>query len=170
MIYPTDIQRLVKRLSLEPHPEGGFFRETYRSAENVPGASLAPRFGGDRSLATAIHFLLGPGDFSAFHRIKSDETWHYYTGSSGLVVHMLDPKFGYRKIRLGSQWESGEVFQDTVPAGAWFASEPADADGYALVGCTVSPGFDFRDFELANVAALSNSFPDQVALIRRLCR
>jgi predicted cupin superfamily sugar epimerase len=170
MIYPTDIQRLAKRLSLEPHPEGGFFRETYRSPENVPGTALPLRFEGERSLATAIYFLLGPGDFSAFHRILSDETWHYYSGTSALIVHILEPNMGYRQIRLGSQWESGEVFQDTVPAGAWFASEPADAEGYALVGCTVSPGFDFRDFELANAEKLSAIFPEHAAMIARLCR
>ena len=170
MSYPSDIQALVQRLRLEPHPEGGFFRETYRSPENVPGASLPARFGGDRSLSTAIYFLIGPGDFSAFHRIRSDETWHYYSGSSPLIVHMLDSTFGYRRIRLGNRPEAGDVFQDTVPTGVWFASEPEDPAGYALVGCTVSPGFDFRDFELANAEVLSASFPDHADLIRRLCR
>jgi predicted cupin superfamily sugar epimerase len=170
MIYPPDIQALVERLRLEPHPEGGFFRETYRSSENVPGASLPARFGGERSLSTAIYFLLGPGDFSAFHRILSDETWHYYTGTSPLIVHMLDTTSGYRCIRLGNRPETGEVFQDTVPAGVWFASEPEDPAGYALVGCTVSPGFDFRDFEMANAGGLSASFPDHAELIGRLCR
>ena len=170
MSYPSDIQALVQRLRLEPHPEGGFFRETYRSPENVPGASLPARFGGDRSLSTAIYFLIGPGDFSAFHRIRSDETWHYYSGSSPLIVHMLDATFGYRRIRLGNRPEAGDVFQDTVPAGVWFASEPEDPAGYALAGCTVSPGFDFRDFELANAEVLSASFPDHADLIRRLCR
>jgi predicted cupin superfamily sugar epimerase len=170
MIYPADIQRLVNHLQLEPHPEGGFFRETYRSSKNVPEAALPPRFGGDRSMATAIYFLLGPGDFSAFHRIRSDETWHYYTGNSPLIVHILEPEGGYRQIKLGSKPETGAVFQDTVPAGAWFASEPADAEGYALVGCTVSPGFDFRDFELADADGLSARYPLYAGLIRRMCR
>jgi predicted cupin superfamily sugar epimerase len=170
MAYPADIQALVTQLALEPHPEGGFFRETYRSSENVPGPALPPRFGQDRSLATAIYFLLGPGDFSTFHRIKSDETWHYYTGSSPLIVHILDLHLGYRQIKLGNRPQAGEVFQDTVPAGAWFASEPADPTGYALVGCTVSPGFDFRDFEMAKVENLSEPFPEYVGLISRLCR
>lgn len=170
MLYPADIQSLVTRLALEPHPEGGFFRETYRAAENVTGPALPPRFGGDRSLATAIYFLLGPGDFSAFHRIKSDETWHYYSGSCPLIVHILEQDKGYRCIRLGNRPEAGETFQDTVPAGAWFASEPADPTGYALVGCTVSPGFDFRDFELANAESLSGSFPEHADLIQQRCR
>jgi predicted cupin superfamily sugar epimerase len=169
MAYPVDIQSLVERFQLEPHPEGGFFRETWRSSEIVPGAALPSRFGGARSIATAIYFLVGSGHFSAFHRIKSDETWHYYTGTSPLVVHMLIPGSGYRRILLGNRPEDGQVFQDTVPAGAWFASEPADADGYALVGCTVAPGFDFRDFEMAGAGQLVASFPDHEELIRRLC-
>ena len=170
MNYPADIQYIVNHLSLESHPEGGFFRETYRASENVSGDALPSRFGDARSLATAIYFLLGPGDFSAFHRIKSDETWHYYTGNCPLIVHILDPQHGYRKIKLGNRPEAGEVFQDTVPAGAWFASEPADSTGYALVGCTVAPGFDFRDFELAKVEDLTELFPDHNDLISRRCR
>ena len=170
MTYPPDIQAIVKHLDMERHPEGGYFRETYRSSENVPAQALPARFGGERSLATAIYFLLGPGDFSAFHRIKSDETWHYYTGNSSLIVHILDPRHGYRKIKLGKSYESGEVFQDTVPAGAWFASEPADSTGYALVGCTVSPGFDFREFELAKAQDLTALFPDHSDLISSRCR
>jgi uncharacterized protein len=170
MSYPSDIQYIVNHLALEPHPEGGFFRETYRASENVSGLSLPPRFGGDRSLATAIYFLLGPGDFSAFHRIKSDETWHYYKGNGSLIVHILEKHKGYRQIKLGNRPEVGEVFQATVPAGAWFASEPEGLWGYALVGCTVSPGFDFRDFELADEESLKDEFPEQYALIVKLTR
>jgi predicted cupin superfamily sugar epimerase len=170
MNYSTDIQSLVERFQLEPHPEGGFFRETWRTSEIVPGAALPSRFGGDRSISTAIYFLIGGGHFSAFHRIKSDETWHYYAGTSPLIIHMLLPGIGYRRILLGNRPDEEQVFQDTVPSGAWFASEPADPSGYAFVGCTVSPGFDFRDFELATEASLSAEYPGHSALIRRLCR
>lgn len=161
---------LVRALGLAPHPEGGFYRETYRSAETIPGTGLPERFQGGRSLATAIYFLLGPGDFSAFHRIRSDETWHYYTGSCSLALHVIQTDGSYRLVRMGSRAEAGETFQATVPAGAWFASEPCDPAGFALVGCTVAPGFDFRDFEMAEAGSLSGQYPDLAGLVERLCR
>lgn len=165
-----DAGGLVRDLGLSPHPEGGYFRETYRSSETIPETGLPERFHGERSMATAIYFLLGPGDFSAFHRIRSDETWHYYTGSCGLAVHVIQGDGSYRLIRLGNRTGAGETFQATVPAGAWFASEPCDAQGFALVGCTVAPGFDFRDFEMADAVALAGEHPDLEGLIRRLSR
>jgi predicted cupin superfamily sugar epimerase len=161
---------LVRDLGLTPHPEGGFYRETYRSSETIPETGLPERFQGERSMATAIYFLLGPGDFSAFHRIRSDETWHYYTGNCGLAVHVIQGDGTYRLIRLGSRTEAGETFQATVPAGAWFASEPCDPAGFALVGCTVAPGFDFRDFEMADAGMLSAQYPDMAGLVHRLSR
>ena len=165
-----DAGTLVRDLGLMPHPEGGFYRETYRSSETIPDTGLPERFQGERSMATAIYFLLGPGDFSAFHRMRSDETWHFYTGNCALAVHVIHEDGSYRLIRLGSRTEAGETFQATVPAGAWFASEPCDPAGFALVGCTVSPGFDFRDFEMADADALSARYPDMAGLVRRLSR
>jgi len=170
MSQSPDPARLVQDLGLVPHPEGGYYRETYRSPETIPEAALPARFPGARNLATAIYFLLGPGDFSAFHRIRSDETWHYYTGSCGLGIHVIGTDGRYRLVRLGSRTEAGETFQATVPAGAWFASEPVDPAGFALVGCTVAPGFDFHDFELAGGEALSREHPALAGLIRRLTR
>ena len=165
----TEVAHIVESLRLLPHPEGGYYRETYRSGEVIGPAGLPSRFGGDRSFSTAIYYLLGPGDFSAFHRIRSDETWHFYKGS-GLRLYVLTDDGGCECILLGDGAERGEVFQATVPAGRWFASEPATADGYALVGCTVSPGFDFRDFEMADAEDLLRDWPMQADVIRRLSR
>jgi len=161
---------LVRALALLPHPEGGYYRETYRSAESIPAAGLPTRFQGERNFSTAIYFLLGPGDFSAFHRIQSDETWHFYTGSSALAIHVILPDSSYRLIRLGPMTDLGETFQATVPAGAWFASEPCEASGFALVGCTVAPGFDFLDFEMADGQRLAQEHKGLSELIRRLSR
>lgn len=166
----SEAMAIVQALSLLPHPEGGYYRETYRSAESIPEAGLPPRFQGERSFSTAIYFLLGSGEFSAFHRIQSDETWHYYKGSSALAIHVILADGSYRLIRLGPRTEAGEVFQATVPAGAWFASEPCDPAGFALVGCTVSPGFDFLDFEMADGHRLAQDHEAMAALILRLSR
>ena len=101
------------------------------------------------SFSTAIYFLLQRGDFSAFHRIKSDECWHFYEGKT-IIIHVINEAGEYAVIYLGRSIEKGEVYQAVVPAGAWFASEPGPGTDYALVGCTVAPGFDFRDFEMAD--------------------
>ena len=165
-----DTEMLVRHLQLLPHPEGGFYRETYRSTQGIPADALPAGFEGSRSFATAIYYLLGEGQFSAFHRIRSDETWHYYAGSSALHIHVLDAEGGYQCIALGSRIDQGDVFQTTIPAGAWFASEPAEGRGFAFVGCTVAPGFDFRDFEMAETGQLEAAYPGRRDLVRRLCR
>ncbi|MCU0335668.1 MAG: cupin domain-containing protein [Chitinophagaceae bacterium] len=155
------IQALAQQLQLQPHPEGGFYAETYRSA------TLVPTPAGPRPAATMIYFLLTAGNFSAFHRIASDEGWHHYEGGS-LQVHVLHTNGRYECIKLGK--EADAVPQAWVPAGAWFASEVVGTEGYALVGCTVAPGFDFADFELARAADLSVQYPQQAALVAALCR
>ncbi|KAA5548818.1 cupin domain-containing protein [Adhaeribacter rhizoryzae] len=165
-------QDYIQHLNLLPHPEGGYYRETYRATENIPNAGLPARFGpttGNRSFATAIYFLLPAGEFSAFHRIKSDEGWHFYAGGP-LYIHVLDPSGQYTRLQLGPDLANGEIFQAVVPAGAWFASEPAPGTTFALVGCTVAPGFDFRDFEMAKAKDLGPLYPEQSELINRLCR
>jgi predicted cupin superfamily sugar epimerase len=159
---------LVRRLQLLPHPEGGYYRETYRSAEQVTVACLPSRFSGSRAFSTAIYFLLEPGQFSAFHRIQADEVWHFYSGSP-LHVYVIHPNGELETIRLGQDLENGSVLQAVVPAGCWFASRPA-GEGFSLVGCTVAPGFDFADFELAEQEVLSRQFPQHQALITSLCR
>ena len=161
-------EQYIQYLQLEPHPEGGFYKETYRSTGTISQTCLHG-FSGDRSYSTAIYFLLQQGDFSAFHRIKSDETWHFYTGGA-LLIHVIEPAGNYYCIRLGSNIEHSELFQFVVPAGAWFTSEPAPETGYALVGCTVAPGFDFNDFEMAAEEKLLGEYPLHAEVISRLCR
>lgn len=157
----------IEKLNLLPHPEGGYYREVYRSPETVEGAHLPPRFRGARSFATSIYFLL-PGDrVSSLHRIKSDEMWHFYTGAP-LRIAVIEPNGEAREIRMGAALEKGESFQEVVPAGAWFGASVDDATSFALVGCTVTPGFDFADFELAERGSLLAEFPQHRQIIERL--
>ena len=158
----------IKQLSLVKHPEGGFYKETYRSSGMISEKCLTG-FVGDRNFCTAIFYLLERDDFSAFHRIKSDECWHFYDGQT-LLIHMLDAKGTYSYVRLGRNISEGELLQFVVPAGVWFASEPAAETDFSLVGCTVAPGFDFADFEMADRQILLQSFPQNHTLISRLCR
>ena len=160
---------IIKHLQLQPHPEGGFYRETYRSAGTIPSAALPAKFKGDRTYSTAIYFLLQQGDYSAFHRIESDECWHFYEGGT-LLIHIIDQRGTYSCVRLGNQVTKGEVFQHVVPAHCWFASEPAPGIAFSLVGCTVAPGFDFADFEMAKEQTLLTQYPQHRLLITRLCR
>jgi len=159
----------IKHLQLQPHPEGGFFKETYRSKGVITSASLSQNFSGNRNYSTAIYFLLQQNDYSAFHRIKSDECWHFYEGET-LLIHVIDPQGSYSCIRLGRKIHEGEIFQFVVPANCWFASEPASKTEFALVGCTVAPGFDFADFEMANEQTLLQQYPQHASVIRRLCK
>lgn len=154
---------------MQPHPEGGWYKETYRSTFSIAAGALPAQFGGARSCCTAIYFLLEQGQFSAFHRIKSDELWHFYAGDA-LEVFVIDHSGQLRIIRLGSNTDRGEVFQAVVEAGCWFASRPAAGSAYSLVGCTVAPGFDFADFEMAAQQPLMNQYPQHSEIIRQLCR
>jgi predicted cupin superfamily sugar epimerase len=158
----------IEKLRLSPHPEGGYFRETYRADSIIPASAL-PSFGGARSASTAIYFLLEGENFSGFHRILSDEMWHFYGGST-LAVHQIAPSGEHSSILLGSDPDAGEVFQAVVPAGYWFASQVADRHGWSLVACTVAPGFDFADFEMARREDLVARYPQHSDLIRRLTR
>jgi predicted cupin superfamily sugar epimerase len=165
---PT-VDELVRRLDLVRHPEGGWYCETYRSGECVEGIALPERFGGTRSLCTAIYFLLEKGDFSALHRIKSDEIWHFYAGAP-LTVHTLTSQGDHVELRLGSDFTAGESFQIVVAAGCWFGAEVTAQGEYSLVGCTVSPGFDFVDFQLGIRDDLQQEYPRHGEIIERLTR
>jgi len=162
-------EAIIRKLELIPHPEGGYYKETYRSAESIPVQGLPGRFKGQRSFSTSIYYLLQQGDFSAFHRIKSDECWHFYAGGP-LLVHMIRLSGEYSVTKLGSDLSKDEVFQFVVPAGSWFGSEPAPGSRFSLVGCTVAPGFDFQDFEIAGKEDLLNQFPRYREIISRMCR
>lgn len=165
-MHPT-VALLIERFGLMPHPEGGFYKETYKSIETYSHHHLPDRFSGDRYFSSAIYFLLEKGNYSAFHRIKSDECWHFYDGDP-LWVHVIYPNGKLETISLGNRERT--VYQFVVPAGCWFASETALGGSFSLVGCTVAPAFDFADFELAKAQQLMDEFPEHAALIQRLCR
>jgi len=162
-------KELIEGYQMLPHPEGGYYKETYRSAELIEKAALPDRFSGNRNFSTAIYFLLEQGNFSAFHRIQSDEIWHFYAGEA-LLIYVINPDGQLTCTRLGSDINNGEVFQYMVPAGCWFASIPATTTTFSFVGCTVAPGFDFQDFELADAATLAAIYPQHAEIIHRLCR
>jgi len=162
-------QQLIALYNLQPHPEGGWYKETYQSKEQINAASLPERFSGSRAFSTAIYFLLQEGNFSAFHRIKSDECWHFYAGDP-LVVYVLQQDGTLDEILLGNDITNGQLFQYVVPANCWFASRPATDSKFCFVGCTVAPGFDFADFELADAAVLSALYPQHKSCIEELCR
>jgi predicted cupin superfamily sugar epimerase len=161
-------QSYIRALQMQPHPEGGFFRESYRSEQTLE--LLAPS--GDtvqRSVCTAIYFLLETGNFSAFHRIQSDEIWHFYAGQALEVLELL-PSGALRRTRLGPDILRGDIPQYVVPADTWFASRVADGGAFSLVGCTVAPGFDFADFRLAQRPELLELFPQHRQVITELTR
>ena len=161
--------KLIKQFNLQRHPEGGWYNQTYKSNEFIPGDALPERFKGDRSFSTAIYFLLEQGDFSAFHRIKSDECWHFYSGEP-LHIYIIDQSGELNIIMLGNDLENGLAFQYVVPANCWFASRPAPGSHYCFVGCTVAPGFEFDDFEMANGEELSLLYPNHSSIIKELSR
>ncbi|AKD57956.1 cupin domain-containing protein [Spirosoma radiotolerans] len=159
----------VDKFSMQPHPEGGYFVETYRSAELIPKAALPGRFSGARSFGTAIYFLLESHHVSALHRIASDEIWHFYAGGT-LDIFVITPTGELSVICLGNKPEQGEVYQAVVPAGCWFGSKPAPGTDFSLVGCTVAPGFDFTDFEMASQEDLFHEFPQHRQVIEKLAK
>jgi len=141
----------IRGLELQPHPEGGWFRETYRSAETIETSR------GTRAVSTAILYLLERGDFSALHRIRSDEMWHHQAGGALEIVELRDS--GAIVHRLGPDLDSGEQLQVVVPAGAWFGARPAKGVDFVLAACTVAPGFDFADFEMGERETLRAAYP-----------
>lgn len=157
----------VEKLKMQAHPEGGYFAETYRASESISATALPKRFGGDRNFSTGIYFLLESHHFSTFHRIQSDEMWHFYTGCP-LEIYWIDQNGALYLTKLGNNPQNDEVFQAVIPAGVWFGSRPMQANSYSLVGCTVAPGFDFADFELADRNALLEQYPEHKEIIQNL--
>jgi uncharacterized protein len=155
---------IVRQLEMQPHPEGGFYRESFRSLLVLSGLP----HGAPRNASTAIYFLLPADTFSAFHRVRSDEVWHHYDGDP-LALHVIDKDGTYEKILLGHNLNAGEHPQAVVAADKWQAAEPL-GDTYSLCGCTVAPGFDFADFEIAKRDELGSLFPEHAAIITRLTR
>lgn len=155
-------------MNLSPHPEGGYYNETYRAAEKIGVKALPERFGGDRNFGTAIYFLLSKNDRSLFHRIKSDELWHYHDGDS-LTIYVLTAN-GLTTQRLGIDLELGDQPQVVVPANHWFGASVCEKGAYTLASCTVSPGFDFGDFELAERKDLLWEYPNNAEIIEKLTK
>jgi predicted cupin superfamily sugar epimerase len=155
-----EAERTIAALRLQPHPEGGWYRETYRSPDRV-----TTERGTVRSATTSIYFLLTDAGFSAFHRLASDETWHFYRGDP-VTIEIIAPSGTHERRVLGL----GDVLQTTVPANCYFASHVDVAGGYALVGCDVAPGFEFADFALTSRSMLTAAYPQFGPLIARYTR
>lgn len=161
------IQAIIDHLELQPHPEGGYFKETYRSSGMIPSEALGTDYQGARHYSTCIYFLLTANSFSAFHRINQDEFWHFYDGQP-LELHMISLEGEYSKVIIGRHLFNGEVPQFVVPGGYWFAANVMERGDYSLVGCTVAPGFDFKDFVLPGRQELTDLFPQHKAIVERL--
>lgn len=160
-----EAESIVRALGLQPHPEGGFYRETFRSMMTIGGL---PHVGGTRSASTSIYYLLPAGTFSALHRVASDEVWHHYDGDP-VDLHTIDRTGLHAVHRLGRDLASGERPQHVVAAGIWQAAIPRGAR-FALMGCTVAPGFDFLDFEMPSREELLEKFPLFSGVIEMLAR
>ena len=167
-MIPEKAQYYINQLQMLKHPEGGWYKETYR-ARGVISAEELPKHGGARNYSTGIYFLLTEENFSAFHRIKSDEMWHFYDGD-GLTVHEIRINGSYIKHELGLDIEGVEEPQLVVKAKSWFASEVKEGGSWCLVGCTVAPGFEFDDFEMPTRGALLEQYKEHSELITRLTR
>jgi predicted cupin superfamily sugar epimerase len=164
--------QIIKLLGLQPLlEEGGLFRQTYRSAEEIPAAALPPRYNASRSMATAIYYLLtdDPVSFSALHRLKTDEVYHFYLGDP-VEMLVLHPEGAGERVVLGQDLAAGQLVQFMVPAGAWQGSRLLAGGHWALLGTTMAPGFEQDDFELGSRKELLSGYPEQAELIRGLTR
>jgi predicted cupin superfamily sugar epimerase len=163
-----DAQEIIDRLGMLPHPEeGGHFVETYKSQEVIPRKALPERYHGRRSFGTAIFYLLTPDTFSRLHRLESDEIFHFYLGDP-VTMLQLRPDGGSEFLTLGQDIEAGQRLQVVVPAGTWQGSFLNEGGEYALLGCTVAPGFDYADYETGSRGDLLKEYPEQEELIVRL--
>ncbi len=162
-------QKYIEKFQLKPHPEGGYYKEIYRAGDMILPDHLPKRYKSSRNLSTSIYFLLEGNQVSNFHKLKSDEQWHFYDGSS-IVIYVIDEGGNLNKILLGRNIEKGESIQTVIKHNSWFGAELLDKTSFALIGCTVSPGFDFSDFELGKRAKLLNEYPDYEYIITKLTR
>ncbi|MFJ7850018.1 cupin domain-containing protein [Peribacillus sp. NPDC097206] len=163
----NDANYYVTKLGMEPHPEGGFYKRTFESEEQTSDQELSVEFEGKRKLYTSIFFLLGSKDISHLHRLKSDELWYYHAGSP-LTIHVIDENGDYKERKLGINLDEGEVPQVLVPKNSIFGSSVMDEDTFSLVGCMVSPGFEFQDFELFTQEELLSKYPQHREVIMKL--
>ncbi|MDX2188989.1 MAG: cupin domain-containing protein [Bacteroidota bacterium] len=164
-----DASQLINKLQLQPHPEGGYYKEIFRSADYISIDSLPLGYTGNkRNIYTSIYFLLQKNDFSAFHRIKSDELWYFHMGDP-LEIFILENN-DLIKITLGDMNESFPCFQAMIPKNCWFGAQSSGNEGYSLVSCVVAPGFDFADFEMAKQEQLLTDFSEYKELILKLSK
>ncbi|MDD5456189.1 MAG: cupin domain-containing protein [Candidatus Margulisbacteria bacterium] len=162
-----DASYWIKALKLQTHPEGGFYKETYRSREVIPKTGLPARYNKERCFFTSIYYLLRSRDKSCLHRLKSEEIWHFFAGRS-LTISMISPAGELQRVKLGRNLEKKETLQVVVPANHWFGATVDHKSSYTLIGCTVAPGFDFEDFELAKKEQLRKEYPELQKIIETL--
>ena len=160
-------KEIIAFFNLTKHPEGGYYKETHRSKGEILSENLGNKFEGNRNYCTSIYFLLTSDKFSAFHKISQDEIWHFYTGTA-LKLHMISPDGAYSFVMIGNDFLKGEIPQFTVPAHHYFGAEVLEQNSFSFTGCTVSPGFDFRDFVLPSCTELSKEFPEHSEIIAQL--
>jgi predicted cupin superfamily sugar epimerase len=162
-------EKLITLLNLSPHEmEGGHYRETYRSPLQLPASALGPAYSSSRSAGTAIYYLLTPTTFSEMHRLPGDEVFHFYLGDAVEMLQLDDS--GGRIVTLGQDVASGQQLQVVVRGGVWQGSRLKPGGDFALLGCTVAPGFDFADYERGERAALIGLFPafsERITLLTR---
>ena len=163
----NDADYWIEKLALSPHPEGGYFRETFIASDIINTDNLQRNYKGSRKAYTVIYFLLRSSQISHLHRLKSDEIWTYHYGSP-ITIHIIDPDGNYCENKLGPKPNNGESFQLIIKAGCWFGSTVDEKNSYSLIGCFVSPGFDYIDFELAERGELIKKHPEHISIINRL--
>lgn len=162
-----EIRQIVEALGLQPHPEGGYYKEIFRSEEKVDQNALPKRYDGSRHFLTAIHFLITKENASFFHKVNSDEQWYFHQGGTARI-HIVDEVGNYEYKDLGGRLNGDESLFANVDRLKWFGVEVIKGD-FVLCSCTVAPGFEFADFELANYDEFVKSFPDLKEIADRLC-
>ncbi len=167
---PTcNTQYWIEKLNMTEHPEGGYFAPAFRASEQLSRDGLPDRFAGNRAIASSIYYLLKKGQFSTFHRLKSVEIWSFFEGDP-LTIHILDLQGALTEKRLGRNFDKSESFQVAIEPGNWFAAEQQGPGEFTLVGCTVAPGFEWEDMEIASRAELKTRFPECREIIDKLTR
>jgi uncharacterized protein len=162
-----DASYWISQLDLQFHPEGGYFKETFRSTDVLAGDALGSRYAGARAASTAIYFLVTADRPSRFHRLQTDEIWHFYAGDA-LEICCIGADGALEIKTLGLSLGEGQSPQLLIPAGTWFGARVQHGGSYTLCGCTMAPGFDFADFELADRGTLQAAFPEHQAIIESL--
>lgn len=160
-----EIEQLISKFNLKPHPEGGFFGAGYRSQEFLRKDALPGRYDAPRNLYSSIYFMVTPESPSCFHRLRTDEIWHFYAGDP-IELHLIWEQGRYSKIVLSAE-PGNEKFQTLVKRNTWMAAISSGERGFGLAGCTLSPGFEYTDFELADGDQLLAAYPDHEAVIRK---